>query len=194
MFNGIIYNNGTIKAIVKGKNSTLINIKTTNTFKNLKIGSSIACDGVCLTLYKYSKNLLYFYLSNETLNRTSFNKILVGQRVNLEQSIKYGQNISGHYVQGHVDTAGIVKSIIVVDNSWIVRISVKNRFRQILIDKASIAINGVSLTISKIVKDGFEICIIPHTLKLTNLIRLKKKDLINIEFDIFGKYLIKLNK
>ena len=172
----------------------MINIETTNTFKNLKIGSSIACDGVCLTLYKYSKNLLWFYISNETLIRSSFNKIRVGQRVNLEQSIKYGQNISGHYVQGHVDTRGIVKNILIIDKSWTVRINIDSKFRQILVDKASIAINGISLTISKIVKDGFEISIIPHTLKLTNLNKLKKKDLINIEFDIFGKYLTKLNK
>jgi|TARA_B110000438_G_scaffold300530_1_gene353143 riboflavin synthase len=194
MFNGIIYNHGIIRTVIKKKNSILINIETTNTFKNLKIGSSIACDGVCLTLYKYSKNLLWFYISNETLIRSSFNKIRVGQRVNLEQSIKYGQNISGHYVQGHVDTRGIVKNILIIDKSWTVRINIDSKFRQILVDKASIAINGISLTISKIVKDGFEISIIPHTLKLTNLNKLKKKDLINIEFDIFGKYLTKLNK
>ena len=194
MFNGIIYNHGIIRTVIKKKNSILINIETTNTFKNLKIGSSIACDGVCLTLYKYSKNLLWFYISNETLIRSSFNKIRVGQRVNLEQSIKYGQNISGHYVQGHVDTRGIVKNILIIDKSWTVRINIDSKFRQILVDKASIAINGISLTISKIVKDGFEISIIPHTLKLTNLNKLKKKDLINIEFDICGKYLTKLNK
>ena len=194
MFNGIIYNHGIIRTVIKKKNSILINIETTNTFKNLKIGSSIACDGVCLTLYKYSKNLLWFYISNETLIRSSFNKIRVGQRVNLEQSIKYGQNISGHYVQGHVDTRGIVKNILIIDKSWTVRINIDSKFRQILVDKASIAINGISLTISKIVKDGFEISIIPHTLKLTNLNKLKKKDLINIKIDIFGKYLTKLNK
>ena len=106
--------------------------------------------------------------------------------------MNYGTKISGHYVQGHVDTTGFVTDILILDKSWIVTFKVSKIYKKFLIVKGSISINGVSLTISEIKKNKFQVNIIPHTLKLSNLIKLKKKDVVNIEFDIFGKYLLKL--
>ena len=105
-----------------------------------------------------------------------------------------GQKISGHYVQGHVDTTAKVKKISIVDKTWIIRLELENKqLYKYLIEKASISINGVSLTLSKVLKRYFEINVIPHTLKLTNLKNLKNKDIVNVELDIFGKYILKLS-
>ena len=133
-------------------------------------------------------------MSKETLDRTNFKFTKLGDHVNIEKSLNYGTKISGHYVQGHIDTVANVSSIKIIDKTWVVSIDIKKSFYKYLISKGSIAINGVSLTISKIKKNGFEICIIPHTLKLTNLINLTKNNYVNIEFDIFSKYLFNLKK
>ncbi len=162
--------------------------------KKKDIGESVCCDGVCLTLIGIKKNSFFFYLSKETLERSNFNNIKKGQYINIEKSLKYGQKVSGHYIQGHVDTTGKIKKIKIIDKAWVVSILIKKIYLKYLVEKGSISINGVSLTISKIKNDGFEITIIPHTLRLTNLIKIKKKDKVNIEFDIFSKYLLKLTK
>ena len=189
MFNGIIYNQGVIKKILRRKNGINLFLKSNLKLKKNSIGMSISCDGVCLTLISVKNNLIEFYLSNETLVRSKFKNITIGNKINLELPIKFGQKISGHICQGHVDTVGIVKSISKVDKSYVFEFVIKRNFKKSLIEKASILINGVSLTISKITKNGFKVWIIPHTLKLTNLIYLNKKDLVNIEIDILSKYI-----
>ncbi len=192
MFNGIIFNIGTIKIIKKNKNSKLIGIKTKIKFKKNEIGSSICCDGVCLTLSQIKNDLIFFYISNETIKRSNFKKIKIGQIINLEKSLEYGQKISGHFTQGHVDTTAIVKKIIFVDKSWSLSLKIVNRkYLKFLEEKASISINGVSLTISKVTRNFFKLNIIPHTLKLTNLKNLKVNNIVNVELDIFGKYIYK---
>ena len=194
MFNGIIYNTATVKKILPSKNSSEIILKTNLIFKPFELGSSLNCNGTCLTITNINKNLISFYLSTETLNKTNFKFIKIGSIINIEKSLSYGNKISGHYVQGHVDTSGRVISIIVLGKTWIIKFEIKKNFQKYLVEKGSIGINGVSLTISKSKKNIFEINIIPHTLKLTNLVRLKKNDIINIEFDIFSKYLLNLKK
>ena len=192
MFNGIIYKTGTIKKIFKNKKSLLIGIKSNLNFKQNEIGSSVNCSGVCLTLTKIQKDIIYFYISNETIDRSNFKKIKIGHIINLEKSLIYGQKISGHFTQGHVDTTAKIKKINIIDNSWSIKLEIKNkRFMKFLEEKASISINGVSLTVSKVHKKDFQLNIIPHTLKLTNLKYLKVNDLVNVELDIFGKYIYK---
>ena len=193
MFNGIIYGQGVIKDKVNFKKTCLITLFTNFKFKYSEIGSSISCNGVCLTLTKISKKVVFFYLSKETLDKSNFKFAKIGQSVNLEKSLKHGDRISGHYVQGHVDTTGEIIKIKKIDKTWVLKIEISSKYKNLIIYKGSISINGVSLTISKINKNFFEITIIPHTLKLTNLINLKEKDFVNIEFDIFSKYLLKLN-
>tara|TARA_B100001741_G_C16535911_1_gene591892 strand:+ start:1136 stop:1729 length:594 start_codon:yes stop_codon:yes gene_type:complete len=191
MFNGIIFHQGVIKKIKKRNKG--INLFLSSKFKisNKNLGMSISCDGVCLTLISFKNGLLEFYLSNETLDRSKFKKSIVGDKINLELPIKFGDKISGHLCQGHVDTVATVKNIVKKDKSYVYDFLISSKYKMHLVEKASILINGVSLTLSKITKSGFQIWIIPHTLKLTNLSDLKLKDLVNIEIDILSKYVKK---
>ena len=192
MFNGIIFNTGKVKLIKKKNKSITLVVKTNLSLNKKDLGSSICCNGVCLTLTKISGKLIYFYLSDETLKRSNFKNIKKDQLVNLEKSLIYGQKLSGHFIQGHVDTTAKVKKISIIDNSWVLKLEFKNKkFMKYLEEKASISINGISLTISKVSNKYFQLNIIPHTLSLTNLRKLKLNDLVNVELDIFGKYIYK---
>ena len=188
MFNGIIKNTGKINNIYQQKNNCIIEILSDMKFSNKEIGSSISCSGACLTLDKFNKNLIKFYVSKETLKKTIFKSSKKGDIINLEKPLKFGERISGHYVQGHVDTTCEVKKIIFIGKSWLISFKLSSKYQKYLVQKGSISINGVSLTIAKLLKDGFQISVIPKTLKLTNLISLKEKDLVNVEFDVLGKY------
>ena len=191
MFNGIIFNQGLVKKITKRKKGINLFIKSNLKVKKKDIGISISCDGVCLTLINIKNKLMEFYLSNETIERSKFNNINVGNYINLELPLKFGSNISGHICQGHIDCTAKVFSIKKVDKSYLFDFIIKQKEKANLIDKASICINGISLTISKKTKKGFQSWIIPHTLTLTNLSKLKKDDLVNIEIDILSKYVKK---
>jgi len=194
MFNGIIKYTGKVKKIHIKKDSCIIEILSKLKFKKNEIGSSISCSGACLTLVKYKNNLACFYISKETLRKTVFKKIKRDDIVNVEKSLKFGTRISGHFVQGHVDCVAKVNKINFLGKSLVVNFKLIDKFKKYLIYKGSISINGVSLTISKVLKSGFQITVIPHTLKKTNLIYLKEKDLVNVEFDIIGKYIKNFNK
>ena len=191
MFNGIIFNQGKVHKISKRKKGINLFVKSSLSVKSKDLGISISCDGVCLTLISKKNNILEFYLSNETLNRSKFKKITKVDNVNLELPLKKGQNISGHICQGHVDYVSKVKKIKLIDKSYQIEFSANSKQKKSLIEKASILINGVSLTISKITKKGFEVWIITHTYKLTNLSKLKKNSMANIEIDILSKYVRK---
>ena len=193
MFNGIVYNQGVIKSIKKStkyvRGSLVIEVVSDISFKKTDIGESVCCDGVCLTLIRIKKKSFLFYLSKETLNRSNFKNIKVGKYINIEKSLYHGKKISGHYIQGHVDTTANVKNIKIIDRSWNVVFNLKNKHKNLIVEKGSISINGISLTVSKVTPSSFQITIIPHTLKFTNLINLKKGHIVNIEFDLIGKYL-----
>ena len=198
MFNGIVYNQGLIKSIKKNpkyvNGSRVIEITSNISFKNSDIGESVSCDGVCLTLIRIKKKSFLFYLSKETLSRSNFKNIKIGKHINIEKSLHYGKKISGHYVQGHVDTTSVVRNIKIIDRSWNVVFGLEKKYKKFIVEKGSVSINGVSLTVSKLRINSFEITIIPHTLKLTNLINLKTGDKVNIEFDMVGKYLNNIYK
>ena len=188
MFNGIIFEQGKIKKIYKRTKGVNILVYSKLKISKKDIGISISCDGVCLTLININNKLMEFYLSNETIKRSKFKKINVGNLINLETPLKFGENISGHIIQGHVDCIGVISSIKKIDKSYLFDFFINPKERKNLIEKASIAINGISLTISKKTKKGFQSWIIPHTLKLTNLSKAAKNDLVNIEIDILSKY------
>ena len=188
MFNGIIFNKGLIRKISKRSKGINIFIKSDLKLNNKDIGVSVSCDGVCLTLIAIKKKIMEFYLSNETVKRSKFKYLKTDDLINLELPLKYGQKISGHICQGHVDTTGKILSIKKIDKSYIFDFEINSKERKNLIEKASICINGISLTISKITKKGFQIWVIPHTFKLTNLSKIKKGELVNIEIDILSKY------
>ena len=188
MFNGIIFNKGSISKILKRPKGNNIFIKSDLKLSIRDIGVSVACDGVCLTLISIKNKIMEFYLSNETINRSKFNFIKLKDKINLELPLKYGQKISGHICQGHVDTIGKILSIKKIDKSYLFDFQISKKEGKNIIEKASISINGISLTISKVTSKGFQIWIIPHTYKLTNLSSLKKDDFVNVEIDILSKY------
>ena len=188
MFNGIIYNQGVVTKIIKRPKGLNIFIKS-NLKVNIKdIGLSVACDGVCLTLISYKFKVMEFYLSKETIVRSKFKYLKTKDKINLELPLKYGTQISGHICQGHVDTVGRVLNIKRIDKSYLFNFEIPKKERKHLIEKASICVNGISLTISKVSKEGFQIWVIPHTYNETNLLELTKKSLVNIEIDILSKY------
>ena len=192
MFNGIIFNTGKVKYIKKKSKSIFVGIQTKINFNKKDIGSSICCDGVCLTLTKFHNKTIYFYISNETLNRSNFKNLKKNQIINIEKSLIYGTRISGHFIQGHVDAVAKVKKIKFEEKTWVIKFEMLDeKFTKFLVQKASISVNGVSLTISKIYQNYFEINIIPHTLQLTNLKNLKFNSLVNVELDILSKYMYK---
>ncbi|MDA8919022.1 riboflavin synthase [Candidatus Pelagibacter sp.] len=188
MFNGIIFNQGTIKKITKRDKGINIFVYSNLELTKKDIGVSVASDGVCLTLITIKNKLMEFYLSDETIQRSKFKFLKINDKINLELPLKYGQKISGHICQGHVDTIGKIISINKIDKSYLFDFEIIRKERKNLIEKASICINGISLTISKVTRKGFQIWVIPHTFKLTNLSKLKKNSLVNIEIDILSKY------
>ena len=188
MFNGIIFNQGVVVKIEKRLKGINIFVKSDLKLSGKDIGVSIACDGVCLTVITITKKTLEFYLSNETIQRSKFKFLKVKDKINLELPLKYGQKISGHICQGHIDTISKILFIKKIDKSYLFEFEVIKKERENLIEKASICINGISLTISKLTKNGFQIWVIPHTFKFTNLSLLRKNSLVNIEIDILSKY------
>ena len=192
MFNGIIFNTGKVKSIKSDVNSINISIISNVKFSNKDLGSSVSCNGVCLTINKIKGKIISFYISKETIKRSNFKSVKKNQIINLEKSLFYGQRISGHFNQGHVDTVATIKKITILDKSWLIKFKIHDKkYTKYIVEKASISINGVSLTVSKTLKNFFEINVIPHTLKLTNLKDLKINDKVNVELDIFGKYIYK---
>ena len=194
MFNGIIKNTGVINNIIKKNNNCFLELSSKLRFNKNEIGSSISCSGACLTLEKYRKNLSQFYISKETLSKTIFQSSKKGDIINLEKSLKYGERISGHFVQGHVDTTSLITKINKIGKSWVINFYLPKKYKNFIVQKGSVAINGVSLTIARILDSGFQISIIPKTLKLTNLVNLREKDLVNVEFDLVGKYIKSFKK
>ena len=188
MFNGIIYNQGFVSKIKKRSNGINLFIKSNLKISIKDIGLSIACDGVCLTLISYKSKIMEFYLSKETISRSKFKFLKNNDKINLELPLKYGTKISGHICQGHVDTVAKILNIKKIDKSYLFEFEISKKEKINLIEKASICVNGISLTISKVTKRGFQIWIIPHTYKETNLSTLNKSDLVNIEIDILSKY------
>ena len=191
MFNGIIFDKGTVFKIQKRNKGINLFIHSSLKLAKKSLGVSISCDGVCLTLISYKNKILEFYLSKETLDKSRFKNLKLQDEVNLELPLKFGQNISGHICQGHVDTVATLKNKNKVDKSIILEFKIDKYFLKQLVEKASILVNGVSLTVSKIKKGSFEIWVIPHTLKLTNLKNLTKNELVNIEIDVLSKYVKK---
>lgn len=195
MFNGIIYKIGKIKSLKKNISNYYVGVEINFNYKKKDIGASVSCNGACLTIADIKGRLVFFYISKETLNRTNLKFIKLGDFINIENSIIYGQKISGHFIQGHVDSIAVVNKIKIIGKTWLITLSLNNKkLSKFLIEKASISIDGVSLTISKVKNNYFEINIIPHTLKLTTLKELKRKTIVNVELDIFAKYILKISK
>ncbi len=196
MFTGIIKNIGVIKELTKKDNGYFLSVISNLNFTKKDIGTSISCSGVCLTLTKIKKNNkkneLFFYLSKHTILTSAYKYLKSGDIINLEKSMKYGDEFAGHFVQGHVDTTIKVLNINTNNSkSWTIFFNIPKKFKKFLIEKGSIAINGVSLTIAEIFANKFKVVIIPHTLQNTNLLKLQKNNYVNVEIDLIAKTLLK---
>jgi riboflavin synthase len=196
MFTGIIKNIGVIKELTKKNNGYFLSVISNLNFTKKDIGTSISCSGVCLTLTKIKKNNkkneLFFYLSKHTILTSAYKHLKSGDIINLEKSMKYGDEFAGHFVQGHVDTTIKVLNINTNNSkSWTIFFYIPKKFKKFLIEKGSIAINGVSLTIAEIFANKFKVVIIPHTLQNTNLLKLQKNNYVNVEIDLIAKTLLK---
>jgi riboflavin synthase len=194
MFTGIIKKTGKVFKVEKKNKGYEIEILSSLLFIKKDIGTSISINGTCLTLIKILKKRLTFFVSYKTFEITNFQYLKKNSLVNMEKSLKFGDEIAGHFVQGHIDTTGKVISIKKLSKTWSIAIKIDKKFSRLLIDKGSVAINGVSLTIVKSSKNQIALVVIPHTLKLTNIILLKNNDIVNIEFDIVIKYLSKISQ
>ena len=191
MFSGIIKKIGKIELFDKRKN--LLGIKSD--FKSLTLGESISCSGVCLTVSKIKKNIFFCNLSKETLDRTNFSVLDVGDIINLERSLKLGEDISGHLVFGHVDGLSKVDEITNLKDSTIIEFKASKEIIKFLTPKCSISLNGISLTVNKVKKSRFNVSIIPHTWENTSLKSIAVGDLLNTEIDMLARYVFKaLNK
>ncbi len=191
MFSGIITDLGLISFFDKNKN--IIQIKTN--YDELLIGESISCSGVCLTVDKKEKKTFFANLSVETIKKTNLINLNVGDKINLEKSLKMGQDISGHLVFGHVDGLCRIEQILNEKSSWIFEIEAKQEIIKYLSPKCSISLDGISLTVNDVKEKSFNVCIIPHTMMNTSLQNNKAGDYLNVEIDMLARYVFRaLNK
>tara|TARA_B100000073_G_C23663485_1_gene545590 strand:+ start:317 stop:907 length:591 start_codon:yes stop_codon:yes gene_type:complete len=191
MFSGIIENKGVVKEFKKLKDYRLV-LDTDLKFTEIKKGSSVCCNGVCLTVISKKKltkkTKLSFDVSRETVNCTNFNQIKLGDLINIEKSLRVGDEISGHFVFGHVDDTAVLVSSKKVGNSYELKFKVPVKLKKLITKKGSISINGISLTINSIKKGVISLNIIPYTWHNTNLRSLKLGDRINLEVDMLARY------
>ena len=194
MFTGIVQNLGNVTNYTNGE----LEVSTSLDLSDCKIGSSICCNGVCLTAtdINFIDNQYIFKVNvgEETQQRTNFSKNTFNElaKINIEKSLKIGDEISGHFVYGHIDCTTIITNINKLDSSWEFNFkNLKNKDKNFIVEKGSIAINGISLTIAKVDNNNFSISVIPHTFDNTNLKYLKVQDLVNIEFDYLARFSMK---
>ena len=197
MFSGIVEQVGKINKIVD-QGDHYLTINTTFLKKNLKIGSSVCCNGVCLTVHTMKQNKKYlelsFDVSKETISCTNFKQLKTGSLINLEKSLKVGDEISGHFVFGHVDTVSKLKFLKKAGKSYGLEFSLPKNIKKLVTKKGSIAINGVSLTVNKTTKDSFFVNIVDYTWNHTNLNKVRVSDIVNIEVDMLARYVTNSKK
>ena len=193
MFTGIIESLGKITNVKADRGNIDFTIES-EISKELKIDQSVSHNGVCLTVTEKSDNTHTVTAVKETLDKSSLKNFSVDDLINLERAMKLGERLDGHLVQGHVDGVAKCISVSVNDGSWIYEFEFDIKNEMLLIEKGSICINGVSLTVFDIVKNTFKVTIIPYTYENTSFKKLKEGDIVNIEFDMIGKYLARFNK
>ena len=200
MFTGIVSHIGKVENISHPNDWELsisvqksLQLEHSFNFDKLIIGASIACSGICLTLKKISDNVLFFDVSDETASKTNFLNWKIGAIVNLEKSLKVGDELGGHFVYGHVDTTSKIRSIEKINGSYKISFYVQDQFMKYFSPKGSVSIDGVSLTVNEVFSDTFYVNIIPHTWAYTSFLNFKIGTVVNIEIDILARYLERLN-
>ncbi|NPA52268.1 MAG: riboflavin synthase [Aquificae bacterium] len=188
MFTGLIEETGKIVSLDYLQDGLNLVVKAEKVIQDTKIGDSIAINGICLTVTEISDKKLSFDVSKETIQRTNLKTAKVGDFVNLERALKVSDRLGGHIVQGHIDTTVEIKNFYPYQKHWYLEIEIPSTYRDLVVEKGSIALDGISLTINYIENYTIQINIIPHTRENTNLKYRKTGDTLNVEFDIVGKY------
>ena len=194
MFTGIIDGVGRVEKITqntKNRSAFQMTVNLGKYAKGLKIGQSVALNGVCLSAIKISNNKCDFQMIDETIKKTDLGNLVKGAKVNIERSLKVGDRMEGHFVLGHVDGVATIKKIEKKPKEIKVWFEVPKKLAKFVVKKGSIAIDGISLTVVDVTKNKASVCLIPHTMKVTNFHSKKVGDKINIETDILGKYILK---
>ena len=192
MFTGIIEGLGTIKRLSMKGTDAVLEIEAGIEMADVRLGDSIAVNGACLTVTAKNQNIFHADVSAETLDKTNLKQMHPGSKVNLEKSLRVGGYLGGHFVLGHVDGTGRILSKTQKSGLVIFAIQTDEALARYIVEKGSVAIDGISLTINKVEKGRFYVNIIPHTAEKTTLLGKKEGDLVNIETDILGKYVEKL--
>ncbi len=191
MFSGIIEGLGEVVSLRKEKSNLHITVKSDFTHE-LNIDQSIAHNGVCLTVVNIEKDTYTVTAIDETLSKTNLGLLKAGNKINLERCMKLGDRLDGHIVQGHVDQTAICTSVLENNGSWIFTFEYDKSKNNITVEKGSITVNGVSLTVVNSMKDSFSVCIIPYTFNHSNFHTIHNGTVVNLEFDIVGKYISRL--
>ena len=192
MFTGIIEEIGIVEKIIPISGGITIKIKAEKILDDIAVNDSVCIDGVCLTVIKFDKNSFWADAVGATLEKTTFNKVKAETSVNLERSVKLSDRLGGHLVQGHVNGIGTISEIKKLGENYLVKILIPDELEKYLIKEGSIAINGISLTISDLDSNEISISVIPHTWQNTNLKDKKVNEKVNVEIDILAKYVEKL--
>jgi len=194
MFTGIIEGVGKVEKITnntKNRSAFQMTVDLGKHAKGLKVGQSVSLNGVCLSATKISKNKCDFQMIDETIKKTNLGNLVEGTKVNIERSLRIGDRMEGHFVLGHVDGVAIIKKIEKKPKEIKIWFEVPKKLAKFVVKKGSIAIDGISLTVVDATKNKASVCLIPHTMKVTNFQSKKVGDKINIETDILGKYILK---
>lgn len=194
MFTGIVEGTGIIGKIEKNpknRSAAKMTVDLGKQVAGLQIGQSVAINGVCLTVTKISKNKCNFEMIEETTKKTSLGNLKTGSIVNIERSIKAGDRMEGHFVLGHIDGVGIIKKIEKKPKEIKIWFDIPKPLARYVVEKGSIAVDGISLTVVDAIKNRISVCLIPHTMEVTNFHTKIVGDKINIETDILGKYILK---
>lgn len=192
MFTGIIEEIGTIEGMKKGASSAVLKIQASKIMDDIHLGDSIAVNGVCLTVTTISSTGFVSDVMHETMNRSSLGSLRMGSSVNLERAMPAAGRFGGHIVSGHIDGTGTILNIQRDDNAVWYKIKAPLLVLRYIIEKGSIAIDGISLTVANVYKDSFDVSIIPHTALFTTLAKRRVGDLVNLENDCIGKYVERL--
>lgn len=194
MFTGLVEEVGVIDSIEKKRKSVIFSVRGKETVRDLRIDDSIAMNGVCLTVIRWSRRKFQVQAVEETLHKTNLGGLREEDPVNLERALLPGERLGGHFVLGHIDGVGVVTKIQTRASSWMFWFKVPQRFTRYLIPVGSVAVNGVSLTVARLQAREFAVSIIPHTMDVTTFRYLKVGDKANLEFDVLGKYVERLLK
>ena len=194
MFTGIVEEAGRVEQIRPGRKSTGLLVRARTVTRTLRVGSSLAVNGACLTVVGARGGVLKFDVLNETLRRTNFGALRRGDLVNLERPLRADARLDGHFVQGHVDGVGVVRRFERVAKDYALGISAPRALMKYIVEKGSIAVDGISLTVAAIGRDWFRVWIIPRTREVTNLASRRVADPVNLEVDILAKYVEKCVK